>query len=714
MLRWITVCLLLSATAVGLVWVASPKIIADAQVSSAEPSKPKENETPPPEAVSQNWPSQGVQLKLLTYPAPKTARMTEPIVIPNAHLVIAEVQEVPSEKDGILLFIGTEIQPGEVVPPEKELPKALQGFLAVPLGEGEKVNEGEKTFKYSEKKYRQVRPGDALKPNKIVLFTDELKVRKLKVGDVVKRGQLLGIVDPKKAFDDVAVRLAKLDGSEADRIGSLEQAKTYWNKHRRIKLGENITRGATSEDEQEATWMQYQKFYNEEKLKAAEVKKAQRELNAGLTDLRMHEIRAGIDGVVKVIYKNSVGESIKVNENVLQIQNPNLLRVDGLLEVQEALKLKEGMKVFVEASRLDSPHLVIGGHLGAVNCVAVSKGKNPVIVSGSDDETLCGWDSANGARLWELEGLHSAVRSAACSPPRAKHNLVLFGCADGSVRILDLANLKNQPLDFSERHQGPVNGAAFSPNGELCATCGDDTHIRLWNTKGELKFLIRSAHRNAVTSVQFASDKKLISAGRDNRLVVWDISGNYPQEISPHFDRRGGEVSQIGVSPDGQSVLFDQGKELQILSLENKHIEGTLQNPSDAVNFSTLALFSPDGKTILTNGPASGKLQLWRTPTKEQRRASELRQFIWTRGTASCGAFAPEAPLVVTGTQDRQVLVWNMPEQKEIDSRLEATLTLVEPSLDTESRKVKVWAELKNPGWLIPGGRATMVVPPQK
>lgn len=714
MLRWITVCLLLSATAVGLVWVVSPKIIIEPSAVSAPPSNFKDKETPPPHSVTSNWDSQGTLLRLIEFPKARSGNFSASIIIPNANLVIAEVQDVPSEKDGILLFIGTDVEEGEVVPPEKQLPPAQLGFLAVPLKSGEKPKDGEKTWTHKDVTYRRMRPDDELKPNRIALFTDERKVRKLKRGDVVKKGQLLALVDPKKAFDDVAVRVAKLNGSEADRVGSQEQMKTYLVKHRRILEGERITAGATSQDERDATWMQYQKFLNEEKLKAAEVIKAQRELNAGLTDLRMFEIRAGIDGVVKDISKNGVGEAIKVNETVLQIHNPNRLRVEGLLEVQEALKLKKGMKVIVEASRPESPRLVIPGHLGAVTCVAVSKGKHPVIISGSEDETLRGWDSTTGARLWELEGLRSAVRAAACTPSRAKRNLVLFGCADGSARILDPDNIKEKPRDLSERHQGAVNTVAFSPNGELCATGGDDTYIRLWDTAtGKLLHRLRGAHRNSVTSVQFATDKKLVSAGRDNRLAVWDISGNYPKEVRPEFSDRGGEVAQLGVSPDGKTVLFDQGKELRLLSLADKSMEGTLQNPSDDVTFSTLALFSPDGKTILTNGPAAGKLQLWRTPL-EQSRASELRQFVWTKGVATCGAFAPEDNFVVTGTQDRQVLVWSMPEQKEVESRLEANLTLVDLARDTESLKVRVWAELQNPGWLIPGSRATMVVPPQK
>ncbi len=303
----------------------------------------------------------------------------------------------------------------------------------------------------------------------------------------------------------------------------------------------------------------------------------------------------------------------------------------------------------------------------------------------------------------------------ACTPPTAKSNLALFGCADGTVRLLDLDNPKQGSRDLAERHQGGVNGVAFSPNGEVCATCGDDRTIILWKTEsGELLHRL-TYHRGPVTSVQFASADRLVSAGRDGRLAVWDVEpGKPPVKLPPTFEGRTAEVSQVGVSPDGRTVLFDQGKELRLLSLADKRIEGTVQNPSDAMNFSTMALFAPDGKTILTNGSAAAKLQLWRTPGP-QGRASELRQLIWGGAPATCGAFAPEdGSFAVTGTQDHKVLLWTMPEKNEIESRLEAHLMLVEKYLDTQSRQVRVWAELQNPGWLIPGTQATMVVPPQQ
>lgn len=77
----------------------------------------------------------------------------------------------------------------------------------------------------------------------------------------------------------------------------------------------------------------------------------------------------------------------------------------------------------------------------------------------------------------------------------------------------------------------------------------------------------------------------------------------------------------------------------------------------------------------------------------------------------------PDSRYVVTGTTDHQVLVWEMPESQEVDQKdLTATISLVENFIDSTNRQVRIWAELDtpNPGWLVPGGTATLVIEPGK
>jgi WD40 repeat protein len=727
MIRWFFVTALLSAAAILAVWSLSPHLASAPPAAVQTDTDKKGPRTPPPSVETPPRLARAAvtrgPLDVVVYRNNTPEGLNEPIIISDAHLVIVDKQEVPSEKEGVIKFIGTEVRAGEQVPRHKQLPKAELGFLALAIGD--KAVEGEDCFQLPNDAltwYRRAKFTEVLEPNKVFLFQDSREVRKLQVGDRVVRGQLLALINPAKSFDDISMKLAVLNSKAAERDLASKEKLLYAERYRNHMRINQTNPGTIPHDTLQETRISREKYTAEEEVKKREIEKSQSELRASMTDLKMHEVRAAIDGVVKAIYKNHQGDAVKPFEAILRIENPGRLRVEGRLELQEASKLKVGMTAIVEASRPVSPRLVIPGHLLTVNCVAVSKGntaiekgKRPVIVSGSEDETLRGWDAVSGDKLWKVKGLHSAVRAVACTPAACARNLACFGCADGKLRLLDLDHPEQKPRELSERHRGPVHSIAFSPDGETIASGGDDRVVRLWKTESGSLLHTLANHSGPVTSVQFASAKRLVTAGKDFRLVVWDVeAGKPPRPISPRFEGRSGEVLSLGVSPDGKTVLFDQGKELRLLTLEDSQIVGTLQNPSDAWNFATMALFSPDGKTILTNGSSPGKLQLWRTPATATR-GSELRQFIW-KSTATCGAFAPEdSTLAVTGTQDHQVLVWSMPSKEEIDSRLEAQLTLVEHSFDTQSRDVKVWAELDSPEWLVPGSRATMVVqPPRK
>jgi WD40 repeat protein len=407
------------------------------------------------------------------------------------------------------------------------------------------------------------------------------------------------------------------------------------------------------------------------------------------------------------------------------------------------------MSVEVEARRQGKPLKTFQGHRGEITCVAVSNiGEDPFIISGSEDGTARVWKRSQQGEL-QIWRHPSAVRSVACSPASAgKINWCLTGCADGSVRLWNLDEIAKNPdktiepkWEKKDQHlDTAINCLAFSPDGKYYATGGEDNLINLWLTEtGEKVYQFDSdrGHGGAVTALAFTPDFKnrlerggLVSAGKDNKILVWTL-----HEKGAHLNAdktlggRSGNVTSLGVSPDGKYLLYDQGKKLQVMGQARGQTVGVIQDPSEAAPFETVAAFSPDSSLILTTTASEGRIQLWRSPT-DYPRSYEVRQYS-TKESASitCAAFGKDKTLAelpkrkfpdaeelfaATGTKDGQVFLWAVPSKKRIEAekKLKGTIILRERFVDPISKQGRVWVEVDNSeAKLTPGDIVTVVVP---
>jgi WD40 repeat protein len=160
------------------------------------------------------------------------------------------------------------------------------------------------------------------------------------------------------------------------------------------------------------------------------------------------------------------------------------------------------------------------------------------------------------------------------------------------------------------------------------------------------------------------------------------------------------------------------GGSLQLLSVPEANYEGSLQHSSGTAGFTTFALFSPDANLILTAGGPEGNVQLWRAPTGNSQRGYEFRQLLpraTGRSPVTCAAFAPDNSFLVTGYRNREILLWDMPKQKELDQVITAKVSLVGYTIETNGHQVRIVADLTNQEMpLRPGTTATLVIDPNE
>ena len=85
--------------------------------------------------------------------------------------------------------------------------------------------------------------------------------------------------------------------------------------------------------------------------------------------------------------------------------------------------------------------------------------------------------------------------------------------------------MQNQKDPYKSCHEGAVINLAFSPDGTLLATVGQDSKVILWSLKDRAPLLTLPRHQRAVNAVAFSQDgKQLVSGSSDGVVRVWDVS----------------------------------------------------------------------------------------------------------------------------------------------------------------------------------------------
>jgi len=599
--------------------------------------------------------------------APKVATkgtQADPIVIQNAQITVPRTENVPSKNNGTLWQICTELTPGQNVPKDDIFEHPID-------------------------------------PNK--------KYRRLKEGENVVRGQLVALLDDRVAQ---AKHQAALVKNKAYKEILEKSTMASQSQEKSLKVLE--TPGIASKLEVEKARTEYMNALKQQADAQGNYDQSFEEIRASKVQLEEHELRAAIDGRIKTRYRNP-GESVKELEPVLMIENLGTLRVEGGMPIQYLpyLTNAHGKEVWLEPSAQLGPLQELIGHWSAVTGVAVSKNaQKPLIVTVSEDKTLRVWDQKSRSQI-ATYSLDTPIRAVACTGPKSQLNLALFGADDGYGYLYNLDASGNDAVKkFKAKHKGRVVAVAFSPDGQNCATA-DDKEIIIWDTeKLEPRYRFSAEHRGPITSLQFTPQTKLVSVARDRTVRVWDL-GDKGAKLNNVLDNRSGNVDVLGVSPDGQRILFDQERSLHVRNLNDQRTEAILPAPTDSTQFTGFAVFSHDGKLAITAGTADNPLGVWKLPDTGNRAYQRVR--LAAGGSIpTCAAVAPEGGFVVIGTQDHRVLLYAKPEKTDLEKQYRAFITNLELSLDSTEKKLRLWAELDNPGMpLIPGDTIQIVVPIQ-
>ena len=255
--------------------------------------------------------------------------------------------------------------------------------------------------------------------------------------------------------------------------------------------------------------------------------------------------------------------------------------------------------------------------------------------------------AAKLVRVWDLETARELARFAGSGGAFSADGSRIVTFAGNDAAIVDTRSL--QPRLVLHGHTGTIRGAAFSREGSLVVTAGDDRTARVWDAAtGILRFELKG-HGGTVTGAAFSPDGAAIAtSSADGTARIWDASsGRLSSELRGHAS----DVLSVAFSPDGARVLTaSEDGTARIWDVTAGRQRAVLNQTNEGVR----AAFSPGGQIVLTGSEDIYGAKVWDAGTG--RLVSQLSRF--TEIVSSVG-FSPNGKWALTASHDGSVRVWD-------------------------------------------------------
>eukprot|EP01147_Barroeca_monosierra_P008062 gene8062-10080_t len=306
-------------------------------------------------------------------------------------------------------------------------------------------------------------------------------------------------------------------------------------------------------------------------------------------------------------------------------------------------------------------------HSDSVSSLSFSPGGQQ-LASGSKDTTICIWETSSGCLIQQLHKHTGSVSSVIFS---LSGTYMISGGEEGCIVVWDPQKL-TEIQEIQTKHVSPVTSLAVNPHETLIAQASADHSVYLWRLRHDEMASKRPqkdvSQEHAFTSSDGPAENEGLPSDGSIGLSSLSIEQEtieaplHPIFLHLHLGRHKDMIAALEFTLDGKNLITVSQDKTAILW--DSSTGAMIQQIRSTGKFSSCCISGKGNHAVF--GTTRGIVEVWAIIANP---AVLLASFQAHQHCVVASALSFDGRLFITGSQDRSLKVWILPERMSVENR---------------------------------------------